>query len=525
MNWKGRQMFSPINMTKGGGVPYPSYEGGGIIGATPRERKRMFTIWDKMTQGQKEKVMDGKRYQTGGEIMPTQLFEEGDQDINMALNNMVGTTSPSIGQLSEEISFERETMGEEPRTMDIKEKYKNILRQYASQLSETEEEIGRLWEQVKKVEVAYANELKEAGQEITAENQLITEEFLQELETLFSSAIPAMQAGSVVKDSESAMLERLEALKEIKDLGIQLPLDRWMEIRKDPTAKQKVINIFSLMTAQQQQGTQAQTDLMNRISDIVGERQGLAKTISGATTTQAQQIKDIFEKRRDPAHLRDIGAAAGAQAVTKGGGFGSFLAQNAAARGAIAATKEGTYADQLKYLTQDPEAAEAMLKDAILKDELAALNRTMTGAGGVTKMPAAVMTDLYETLAPTDVTQTDVDEAWEDFQRGQKIGTERTNTFNDLGNFINTFAAVPSVFIGPHGLGGTIEMAGNTIDFASYFKTKLPSYRDKWSKIKSSQNTPDVETGLVKKSNRTVMPMEYAWILAKKEWQTLKAST
>ena len=61
MNWKGRQMFSPINMTKGGGVPYPSYEGGGIIGATPRERKRMFTIWDKMTQGQKEKVMDGKR--------------------------------------------------------------------------------------------------------------------------------------------------------------------------------------------------------------------------------------------------------------------------------------------------------------------------------------------------------------------------------------------------------------------------------------------------------------------------------
>ena len=507
MDWKGRQMFSdrehgivsglsPINMTNGGNVSYPSYLTGGQI--------------------------------TGGQtpLMPMELFNEGDQDINMALNSMVGTTSPSIGQLegTEEISIRREPMGEEPRTMDMKEKYKNILRQYASQLSETGEEIGRLWQQVKKVEVAYANELKEAGQEITAENQLITDEFLQELETLFSSAIPAMQAGSVIKDSESAMLERVEAAKEIEELGIQLPLNRWIEIRKDPTAKQKIINIFSLMTAQQQQGTQAQTALMDRISNIVGKRQGLAETISGAATTQAQQIKDIFEKRQDPAQIRAMGAAAGARAVTKGGGFGSFLAQNAAAKEAEAMAREGTYADQLKYLTQDPEAAEAMLKDAILKDELAALNRTTATAGGITKMPAAVMTDLYETLAPTGVTQTDVDEAWTSFQTSQKVTGTAANTFNNLGSFINTYSVVPSMFIDTYGLEGTIEMAGNTIDFANYFKTKMPSYKKKWATLQYSTTKVDEDTGLQKRSARTVMPMEYAWILAQREWQTLKAT-
>jgi len=501
MNWKGRQMFSdrehgivsglsPVNMTNGGSVSYPSYQNGGQIPP-----------------------------------MPMELFEEGDQDINMALNSMVGTTSPSIGQLegTEEISFEREPMGEEPRTMDMKEKYKNILRQYASQLSETGEEIGRLWQQVKKVEVAYANELKEAGQEITAENQLITEEFLQELETLFSSAIPAMQAGSVVKDSESAMLERLEAQRELDALGIQLPLDLWIEERKDPVVKKKIINIFSLMTGQQQKGTQAQTDLMNRISEIVGKRQGLAKTVSGAATTQAQQIKDIFEKRRDPAHLRDIGAAAGAKAVTKGGGFGSFLAQNAAAQGAEAMAREGVYADQLKYLAQDPEAAEAMLKDAILKDELAALNRTTATAGGITKMPVDVMTDLYETMAPTGVNQTDIDAAWKSFQTSQKVAGTAANTFDDLGSFINTFAVVPSMFIEPHGLGGTTELAGKPVDFANFFRTSLVDYRKKWAK--DDAKTILEETGLEKKTGTYAtkpMPMEYAWILAKREWQALK---
>ena len=83
-----------------------------------------------------------------------------------------------------------------------------------------------------------------------------------------------------------------------------------------------------------------------------------------------------------PAQIRALGTAAGGAAATKQGGFRGFVTQYNAAKGAEAAAREGVYADQLKYLTQDPEAAEAMLKDAILKDELAALNRTMTGAGG-----------------------------------------------------------------------------------------------------------------------------------------------
>ena len=42
---------------------------GGAVGATSNERERMFDIWDKMTQEQKARVMDGSRYQMGGPVM------------------------------------------------------------------------------------------------------------------------------------------------------------------------------------------------------------------------------------------------------------------------------------------------------------------------------------------------------------------------------------------------------------------------------------------------------------------------
>ena len=127
-------------------------------------------------------------------------------------------------------------------------------------------------------------------------------------------------------------------------------------------------------------------------------------------------------------------------------------------------------------------------------------------------------------MAPTGVNQTDVDAAWKSFQTSQKVTGTAANTFNNLGNFINTYKAVPSVFIEPFGLGGTVEIAGNTIDFANYFKTRMITYRQKWAALKSSTSKVDKETGLQKRSDRTVMPMEYAWILAQKEWGTLKAS-
>ena len=65
MDWQKRNLFSSaVNMSSGGSVPWPSY-------------------------------------QVGGPVMPTQLFEEGDQDINMALNNMSSTTNPSLDQIKD----------------------------------------------------------------------------------------------------------------------------------------------------------------------------------------------------------------------------------------------------------------------------------------------------------------------------------------------------------------------------------------------------------------------------------------
>ena len=70
MNWKDRRIFSgqergilsgmtPVEMTHGGMTPYP--------------------------QG----------YQTGG-MVGTELFEEGDEDINNALNDMATITNPEV---------------------------------------------------------------------------------------------------------------------------------------------------------------------------------------------------------------------------------------------------------------------------------------------------------------------------------------------------------------------------------------------------------------------------------------------
>ena len=68
MAWQKRNLFSSaVNMSSGGSVPWPSYLTGGLTGDPT----------------------------TSGPVMPTQLFEEGDQDINMALNNMSSTTNPS----------------------------------------------------------------------------------------------------------------------------------------------------------------------------------------------------------------------------------------------------------------------------------------------------------------------------------------------------------------------------------------------------------------------------------------------
>ena len=69
MNWKGRKMFSSaVNMVGGGSVPYPGYQQGDLV-------------------------------------MPAPLFEEGDQDINMALNTMASTTSPSVSDVKETVSI------------------------------------------------------------------------------------------------------------------------------------------------------------------------------------------------------------------------------------------------------------------------------------------------------------------------------------------------------------------------------------------------------------------------------------
>ena len=368
MNWKGRQMFSPINMTKGGGVPYPSYEGGGIIGATPRERKRMFTIWDKMTQGQKEKVMDGKRYQMGGEIMPTQLFEEGDQDINMALNNMVGTTSPSIGQLSEEVAISDEPMVEEPRTMDyetelfeLKQDFYDDIMSYITQV----QDMAQVEKYLKGIRIAYGEQLKKLKRkydvaDYMAEEELLTPDFLTEIQQVLSNedALPGFQVGGLVIEKE----------QDLKDLGIGLSLIQWNYLDEETQKRYIQEALVRKSTGDTQTGTDYD---MTRLDAVLKKARENAKAIGTAAGARKKAMDELYTKRLTPAQIRAIGTAAGGEAATKQGGIRGFVTQYNAAMGAEAAARDLIYRDEIENMPETQTEAEAKAMADILQNEIA----------------------------------------------------------------------------------------------------------------------------------------------------------
>jgi len=120
MNWKGRQMFGGkpsgiVQMMGGGMTPYPThvmpdgtvmpgathgpgYEVGGLLppltGHSSGHSHPQLHAHQTGPQHFKKTPME--LMEVGGVVPETKLFEEGDSDINSALNTMVGLTQPSV---------------------------------------------------------------------------------------------------------------------------------------------------------------------------------------------------------------------------------------------------------------------------------------------------------------------------------------------------------------------------------------------------------------------------------------------
>ena len=316
MNWKTRKLFSdrehgivsglsPISMTGGGNVPYPSYQ----FGTGP------------------------------GEAMAIDLFQQGDQDVNQALNMMSGSVSPSIADIGptgptgptemdqgpitetvEEISIEEGPSEYQVELQALKETFKNEIRSYVSQGGSED-----LEKYLKGMSITYSNQLDDLKREYgvteySPEEELITEDFLNELQLLGQPEIPGFKEGTKPKDFTTQ-----EELNIYFGPGV-FTIDTWLGL--DPAVKEMIIRRIEI------------GNLEN----------------TGVVPLDTTTLDDLRARREKL--IPEMGRAAGAAYKTKEGGWGGFMGKLQAQR-----------------------AGEALAEDKILAEQIAAEQALVSAAG------------------------------------------------------------------------------------------------------------------------------------------------
>ena len=340
MNWKGRKMFSSaVDMQSGGSVPYPGYQMGGAI--------------------------------------PAPLFEEGDDEINMALNTMASMTSPSIKDINQMETEPMGAMGEMPKDqgpmdfntdlMELKNEYKNEIFSFV----EKPGAIEKLQPYLKAMQLSYQNDLTEIMKkhgvvEPSPEQELFTPEFVEEIKMAFdSSGIQEMQQGGVSLPTTEEDLQEI-----FQGSGINMTLDQFN--RMSDTAKQEFIKIAIIQKATQPTATTqspySAEEVKTRLGEIIEERKRLAR-----------------ESVAVP--------------LTKQGGFGGFVEQVNALRAGQAAAE-----------------SEALLDEANLLRQLA----TGTGVSGM-KLTADQLNRLTKTEDPDTRTLTQLTKAAAETAEGMML--------------------------------------------------------------------------------------------------------
>ena len=268
MNWKSRQMFGGrpsgiVQMMGGGMTPYPThvmpdgtvmpgavhgqgYEGGGITGpaapaepsieqrvamiaaqqgiSVPKARAQLLqkTATDQGLQLPPEAVQQfavgminlqtalaqGIPTMQAGGMVGTELFEEGDSDINNALNTMAAVSNPEVPDMpaSNGMALPGGDMGdgdmmmdqglEEMEVLELKAKYQEIALATVEAANKAIQEGAppeQLKEPIKERLIAIDEQYR---QKTGAEDSILTPEFMAKLQGL-TSVIPAMQGGGL----------------------------------------------------------------------------------------------------------------------------------------------------------------------------------------------------------------------------------------------------------------------------------------------------------------------------------------
>ena len=241
MDWQKRNLFSSaVNMSSGGSVPWPSY-------------------------------------QVGGPVMPTQLFEEGDQDINMALNNMSSTIKDTEMPVVEgEMAMDQGPDNFESALSMLKQEFYDEIGSFISKTKD----MAQIEKYLKGLNSAYTNELtrlkKDFGiEEIHPEEELLTPSFIAELQAMVTA--PEMVYGGLVTSEEDLVKYGIQVPWEVWQMGSEEEKDNWIGIGLSAKAG---------ATTGVEGVNEGQEAMMARINKIIEDRKLLAKDAYAPPTKQ-----------------------------------------------------------------------------------------------------------------------------------------------------------------------------------------------------------------------------------------------
>ena len=254
--------------------------------------------------------------QVGGVVPQTQLFEEGDNELNEALNSLASITKPDVpdmpmpmmeekAEVKEEVTEDQGPSNFRAAVTKLKDTFIKEIENYIEQAGV--QNIGRY---LKSMSVAYNNELNNLRKQfkvdkVEPEDQLFTEQFLAE----FMTDIPGMQSGGIVLTQEQ--------LDELFGEG-KFPLSEWN--KEKPEMQQFLLRRARIAKLEQDEATTGSQIDLSRLEELQEERRGLAK---------------------------EAGRAARANVATVGSSSGRYLAGLAAGRAAETAALDKAIGSEL----------------------------------------------------------------------------------------------------------------------------------------------------------------------------------
>jgi len=290
--WKKRKMFSnreqgimsgldPVPMVQGGYVPYP-------------------------------------KMQTGGVVPQAQLFEEGDNELNEALNSLASITKPDVPDMpmpkmeakpkaKKETTEDQGFSAYKQDVMMLKEKFKDEIMSYLSKGN-----TSNLRDYLTSMNITYTNQLDELKKKHNVEmnspeDELMTTEFVDDI-MRFTEA-PGMEEGGAVPID----LEAINTQQQLNDLGLPYTIQAWLGLTED--GRKIAYNL-----EQQRKAAAIQQGGPTRLDELLKQRESL---------------------------VDELGDAAAFEYKTKEGGTGGLIGKLLAQRAGRAKARDKILSDQI----------------------------------------------------------------------------------------------------------------------------------------------------------------------------------